>query len=1039
MTSAPPIDLEALRAQLEQQRGPQYWRSLDELADEPAFRAFARTQHPAADDALADPLRRRELLKVMAASFALGGLSACTRQPVEKILPYAKNPEHQPPGEPRFFATTMVGPNGPIGLLAESHQGRPIKVEGNPEHPASGGTTDAFCQASVLELYDPDRSQVVERAGQISTWNDFFGVLGAHLEQHQDQGLGLRVLSRTIQSPTLARMRAEFLLAYPEARWVQYEPCGRDAVRAGAELAFGRDAEAQLQLASTDVIVALDADFLTRGPGALVHAREFAKRRAVDGDAPTPARLYALESSWTVTGSKADHRLGLRPTEVVRAAQLLAARVGVEVQDAKPATPAESALVSFVDAVAQDLKDHAGRSVVVAGPDAPAYVHALAHAVNAQLGNAGKTVTYTAPAAEVPEDGFESLAALTDEIRANGVHTLLILDGNPVYDAPRELEFGRALEQVGLLAHLSLLHDETSSRCHWQLPEAHYLEAWGDARAFDGTASLTQPLIAPLYAGRSAIEVVARLLGAQANDGYELVRETWRDWLRSGDFETFWAQSLHVGVLAGTPFRPLALQAKTTVAAGAILARLDGAAAGPNDSGDPQPGDAVASLELRLRPDPTVWDGRYANNGWLQELPKPISLVTWDNGLYVGPELAEQLELASGDVVEITCPSTSATVVTATAWILPGQPSGTVELALGYGRRYAGRVGSGRGTDAYPLLSRSGSMALTGVSLRRTGAQETLACVQDHSSMEGRDLVRSAPLAAFLATGAAAAAHAAGDHAGDGHAADGHGEGHGEHGHPSLLESRLSEDEYGWGMTIDLNACTGCNVCVIACQAENNIPVVGKDEVIRGREMHWIRVDRYFGGDPVSPSVFHQPVPCMHCENAPCEVVCPVAATTHSPEGLNEMTYNRCVGTRYCANNCPYKVRRFNFFQYADYETESLKLLNNPEVTVRFRGVMEKCTYCVQKISRARIQSKREDRRIADGEIITACQSVCPSQAIVFGDVHDPTTRVSQLKAQPRNYGLLEELNTVPRTTYLSAVTHPNPLLTAPASEDEEA
>jgi Fe-S-cluster-containing dehydrogenase component len=648
----------------------------------------------------------------------------------------------------------------------------------------------------------------------------------------------------------------------------------------------------------------------------------------------------------------------------------------------------------------RDLQQHRGSSVVIVGEGQPPVVHALAHVMNAALGNVGSTLVYTAPVEAQPVDHIASLRELVQDMEAGRVEILVILGGNPVFTAPADLRFAEHLSKVKLRAHLSLYHDETSILCHWHLPATHPLESWSDARAYEGTATILQPLIAPLYDGRSAHEVLAALLGQPGRSSHDLVRDYWRSQRPTEDFEVFWQTALHDGLIVGTAFppKPVTLRPDWMNQGGGQKQEL-GTADHPQST-NPQP------LEIVFRPDPTIWDGSFANNSWLQELPKPLTKLTWDNAALIAPATAERLHLANEEVVELQLQDRS---VRAPIWIMPGHAEDSVTVHLGYGRTRAGRVGDGAGFNAYALRTTTAPWHATGLEIRKTGLSYRLACTQHHYSIEGRPLVLSATLAEYQ-----------------------------EHPHivhelvhtpPSdmTLYPQYKYEGYAWGMAININACTGCSACVVACQAENNIPVVGKDQVIAGREMHWLRIDRYYKGDLDNPEAYFQPIPCMHCETAPCEPVCPVAATAHSAEGLNDMVYNRCVGTRYCSNNCPYKVRRFNFLQYADFETPSLKLLYNPDVTVRSRGVMEKCTYCVQRINAARIEAKKEDRGIRDGEVMTACQQACPTQAIIFGDINDAKSQVSQLKADPLNYPLLGELNTRPRTTYLAKLWNPNP------------
>ncbi len=984
------LDLAALRARLAGMQGKTYWKSLEELAETEEFQEFLHREFPRGASEWADAVSRREFLRLMGASLALAGLTACTRQPDEKIVPYVRAPEEIVPGEPLFFATAMPLGGFATGVLVESHMGRPTKVEGNPQHPASLGATDAFAQASVLTLYDPDRSQVVTNRGRISTWDAFLGAVSPELErQRTSKGAGLRVLTETVTSPTLAQQLRALRARFPLATWHRYEPIARDSVRAGARLAFGQDVDTHYRFDSADVILALDADFLGCGAASLRYARDFAAKRRVRAGQARMNRLYAVESTPSITGAIADHRLPMGAGEIEGVARGVARGLGM--QGVSPgATAASRADAEWTAAVVRDLKRHRGSSIVVAGEPQPPGVHALTHAVNDLLGNVGNTVTYTDPVEANPVGHVESLRELAREMEAGRVEVLVILGGNPVFTAPADILFAEHLSKVGFRVHVSLYDDETSARCHWHIPEAHYLESWGDARAYDGTVTILQPLIAPLYNGKSSHELLAALLGQPGRSSYEIVRDYWKGRRQSGDFEQFWRTTLHDGVMAGT-----ALPAKR------VSLRRVATKPPSNPPSAASPGPAIV-----FRPDPTIFDGRFANNGWLQELPKPLTKLTWDNTALVSPVGAERLGLSNGDVVELHFQGRA---VRAPIWIMPGQAEDAVTVHLGYGRTRAGRVGTGAGFNAYAIRTAGSPWFGSGLEIRKTGERYPLASTQHHHSMEGRHLVRVGTQEEFRKTPdfAQKMAH---DPA------------------PGLtLYPPHPYEGYAWGMAIDLSACIGCNACVVACQAENNIPVVGKAQVTRGRAMHWLRIDRYYAGSLDNPETYHQPVLCMHCEDAPCEIVCPVAATVHSDEGLNEMVYNRCVGTRYCSNNCPYKVRRFNFLQYADYDTPSLKLLRNPDVTVRTRGVMEKCTYCVQRISAARIQANKEDRPIRDGEIITACQAVCPTEAIVFGNINDLGSRVARLKAEPLSYGLLTELNTRPRTTYLARLSNPNP------------
>jgi molybdopterin-containing oxidoreductase family iron-sulfur binding subunit len=996
--SGPEIDLTGLRRRLAESTGRTYWKSLEELARTPQFLEFLHREFPEQASTFDDPEGRRGFLKMMGASLALAGLTACTRQPEEKIVPYVKPPEDVVPGRPLFFATAVTDGGYAKGVLVESHMGRPTKVEGNPDHPASLGATDVFGQASVLGLYDPDRSQTLTYLGEIRPWGSFLAGVKAALDgQRGTQGAGLRILTETITSPTLAAQIQELLAAFPAARWHQYDPVGADSVRAATAQATGAASEVVYDLAKADVVVCLDADFVGHGPANLPLIRAFTSRRRL-GVEQSPGgmnRLYVIESSPSLTGALADHRLGVRASEVEGLARALASGLGASAGGAPAGGPAPA---PWMAALVKDLQAHAGRSVVMAGAWQPAVVHLIAHGINEKLGNIGQTVSYAPSVEASPAAQTTSLRELVAAMDAGQVQTLLILAGNPAYDTPADLEFARRMDKVPLRIHHGLYDDETAERCHWHVPATHSLEAWSDARAFDGTVTLLQPLIAPLYAGcKSAHEVLAAFTSKPERSGYDIVRDYWKAQGVLGADEKAWQRALHDGVLAAP-----------------AVAK----AAGPAPSlAAPAPAPAAAAaqgLEIVFRPDASVRDGRFANNGWLQELPRPLTKLTWDNAALMSPRTAESLEVtieqtslgSYTDVVELRYRGRS---VKAPAWIVPGHPDGTVTVHLGYGRTRAGRVGTGVGFNAYALRTSDAPWFGGGLEVKKTGERHLLACTQDHWSMEGRNPVRAGTLEEYEKKP---------DYA---------KEQFEEPPRSLTLYPDFKYTGHAWGMAIDLNSCVGCNACTIACQAENNIPVVGKEQVGRGREMHWIRVDRYYSGGVENPETHHQPVPCMQCENAPCEVVCPVAATVHSDEGLNDMVYNRCVGTRYCSNNCPYKVRRFNFFLYADFDTPSLKLQRNPDVTVRSRGVMEKCTYCVQRINRARIDARNEGRPIKDGEIKTACQQACPGEAIVFGDINDPQSRVAKLKAEPRNYGLLAELNTRPRTTYLAHVKNPNP------------
>jgi MoCo/4Fe-4S cofactor protein with predicted Tat translocation signal len=1012
-SKAVPIDLEAVRSQLPQS-GAHVWRSLDEVAGTPEFQQYLHREFPTNAAEWLDPVGRRSFLKLMSASMALAGVTACTVQPQELIVPYVRQPEEEIPGKPLFFATAITQGGVATGLLVESHEGRPTKIEGNPDHPASKGATDLFAQGSVLTLYDPDRSKTILQLGEIRPWSAAMAAIrGGLLAQSSSKGAGLRILTETVASPTLAAQIQLVLAQHPNAKWIQWEPVNRDNARAGARAAFDQYLEPLYDLSKADVIVSLDADFLSSdGAHNLNYMRQFAARRRVEGSADNLNRLYVVESDYTVTGGKADHRLALKSSQIEGFARTVAAGAGVS--GVSGAAPAGSD--AFASAVAKDLAEHKGRAVVIAGDSQPPAVHALAHAINAAI---GAPVSYVATPEIVPTEQNAAFAELVSDMYADRVQMLVIVgESNPAHTAPADLKFAEALQhKVSLVVHSGLFVDETATLSHWHIPAAHYLEAWSDARTIDGTVSIVQPLIQPLYGGKSAHEVIATLTEKPERNGYDVVREYWQTNDPNGDaraaserraaaaktttpaspaspaaaFEKSWRKWLHDGFMAGSA----AIVATPTVAAD-VAARV------------PQAGTAIDGIEVNFRRDPTIYDGRYANNGWLQELPKPMSKLTWDTAAHISPAMAAERELHNGDVIAIQQDGRS---IHAPVFVMPGHAKDSITITVGYGRKYAGRLGSGLGVNAYELRG-SSSLFFGAATITSTGDDYDLAITQEHWAIEGRNLIRSATLEEFKKNPAFVREM--------------------EHGKEGRRISLYRDKEYRgqqWGMAIDMNACTGCMACVVACVAENNIPVVGKVQVKTNREMHWLRIDRYFAGNPEAPDVYMQPLPCQQCENAPCEVVCPVAATAHSAEGLNDMVYNRCVGTRYCSNNCPWKVRRFNFLLYQDWNTPQFKLQRNPDVTVRSRGVMEKCNYCVQRINAARIQSKREDRDIRDGEIVTACQAVCPTEAIIFGNINDPNSRVAKLKASPRNYTMLEDLNTRPRTTYLAAVKNPNPAL----------
>jgi len=998
------IDLAAVRAKLAKDGGKRFWQSLEELAETPGYRYKLENEFPENSEKEAEGIDRRGILKLMAASAAMAGLSACTKLPTEKIVPYVRPPEEIIPGKPLFYATSMTQSGVATGVLVESHMGRPTKIEGNPEHPGSLGGTDVFNQASILTLYDPDRSQTLIHEGRIESWAAFLTAIGNVRSQIAPRGTGLRILTETVTSPSLAAQIRGVLAQFPDAKWHQYEPCMRDAAYAGAVTAFGKPVNTVYHLDKADVIVSLDADFLTTGPGHTRYARDFSSRRAIEGPGSKLNRLYVVECTPSSTGSMADHRRPLRASEVEVFTRQLATEFGIASVGA-PENLTSPVPPAWTTALVRDLEKHRGACVVIPGEGQPTIVHALAHAMNASLGNAGKTVSYTEPIEANPMNQMNSLRDLVNDMNAGAVELLVMLGGNPVYDAPADFEFGPTLLKAKLRVHSGLYYDETAELCHWHVPEAHFLEAWSDARAYDGTVGIVQPLIAPLYQGRSAHELIAALAGDSGKSGHDIVRDYWKEQRPEKDkvFDAFWQKSLHDGVMAGTALAAISVSPRTDIGREPPAPALD-----------------KNALEIVYRPDPTIGDGRYSNNGWLQETPKTITRLTWDNAALVSINTARRLHLHHGQYMKLKIAGRE---VYAGVFADPGHPDDSITLHLGYGRRRAGNVGNGQGFNAYFLRTSGAPWMAGGLQLEDSGKKYYFAVQQYHYMMEEdghpadtesvnafrRDLIQVATLEEFQKDPNFAR----------------HPET--EPGEKLSLYPGFKSEGYAWGMSIDLNRCIGCNACVVACVSENNIAVVGKDQVARGRAMQWIRIDTYFRGNLETPEMYFEPLPCMQCENAPCEVVCPVGATSHSIEGLNEMTYNRCVGTRYCSNNCPYKVRRFNFLLYSDFKTPSLYGMRNPNVTVRSRGVMEKCTYCVQRINAAKIRSEEEDRLVRDGEIVTACQSAGPAEAIVFGNVNDPKSRVSKLKAQSRDYSLLDDLNTKPRTTYLARVRNPNP------------
>ncbi|MGH9341778.1 MAG: TAT-variant-translocated molybdopterin oxidoreductase [Acidobacteriota bacterium] len=972
-----------------------YWRSLERLLDSPAFPGQREDEFPEGASYPPDGISRRSWFRLMGASMALAGLATC-RRPEEAIVPYVNAPENVIPGIPRQYATTMPWGTSAYGLLVESHEGRPTKIEGNPLHPSSRGAANSWMQASILGLYDPDRLRNVNslaQAGQAAeaTWQDFADFWNqSSQELEASGGQGLAVIAEAYSSPTMARLVARFRQRFPNARWVTYEPAGDDNIYEGLRRAAGQAYRPVYHLERTSTILALDSDFLLTESENIANTRGFAAGRKVDGESDGMSRLYVVESSLSLTGANADHRLRLQSRSIPILLAALAQRLGVNLEgglaQAAAALP-DPELQGKLDLIADDLASSGGRSVLLAGRRQPPQVHALVFALNQALGAIGETVTLH-ELRDAEWGNTSDLASLAVEMGQGSISTLVVLGANPVYTAPVDLDFATVLEKVPNRIHLGSHLDETSEMAQWRLPQSHFLESWGDARAADGTLSVIQPLIAPLFDSRSSVELLAVLNGNPESNGYDLVRQTWQEGLLSGeDFESRWRKVLHDGVLEDSALPPVSAAFGAGPAGAEPIVQTDG-------------------LEVDFHLSPSLYDGRFANNGWLQELPDPVTKLTWDNAALVSPTTAEALEVKSGDIISLTCRGRK---IEAPVWIHPGQADGSISLALGYGRSSAGVVGSGVGFDAYQLRHSEVPYFDGSLQVEKTGNHYDFSQTQEHWSVEGRPLVREASLDEYRSR--------------PGFASEPDAELHGE----SLWDEREYTEGYQWGMAIDLGGCVGCNACVVACQSENNIPIVGKEQVRNGREMQWLRVDRYYSGDIENPQAVFQPVPCMQCENAPCEQVCPVAATVHDREGINAMVYNRCIGTRYCSNNCPYKVRRFNFFNYTKDTPELVQMAMNPDVTVRSRGVMEKCTYCIQRINESKIAARRENRLVEDGEIKTACQQTCPTNAIVFGNINDLNSEVSKVKKNNRNYVLLPELHNRPRTSYLAKIRNPNP------------
>jgi MoCo/4Fe-4S cofactor protein with predicted Tat translocation signal len=981
--------------------GKVYWRSLDELAGTPEFREFIQREYPQGASELDNGWSRRNFIQLMGASLALAGLAGC-RRPIEKVVPYVTQPEEITPGVPGYYATTMPFGISAHGLVVKTNEGRPTKIEGNREHPSSFGGTNIYHQAAILGMYDPDRSKRVMHKGAEDSWDNFVSYWRerfAHFSANQGQGLA--VLTESFNSPTLARLLSDFRKAFPKATVAAFEPISDENIYEGIRIATGKILQPVYSVSKAQVILSLDSDFLQTESENVMAMLGFADGRRVKSRNDEMNRLYVAESSLSVTGGMADHRLRIQSRRIGELALALSgelARLGIT-----PGLPVDAARPNlsesekkWVAAVARDLAGSRGKCLILAGRRQPSSVHALILALNQKLGNISNTISYRElPDALIPSRA--QLAGLAKSLAAGSIDTLVMLGGNPAYSAPADLEFEAALGKVPHSVQLASHVNESSRLVEWHIPEAHFLESWGDARSVDGTASIVQPMIEPLFGGKSAAEILALVGSGQDLRGYDIVQQTWKGLFPALSFENVWRKTLHDGVLADSALPEVKPDINGPSVAAIIKSNQP---VSTSQSGD--------TFEFIFTVS-NLYDGRFANNGWLQELPDPITRLTWDNVLSIGSADAKRLGLNNGDMARLEAGGRS---VELPVWIAPGQADKSIGLMLGYGQIGIGKIAEGVGVNVSRVRSLDSFDIGTGARLTSVGSSYDLASVQSQATMEGRPIVREATLEAYRK---------------------------GEEFRPTLIEhpplAPLWTDEhkydtgYQWGMSIDLNACTGCNACTIACQSENNIPIVGKEQVSNGRVMHWIRVDRYYSGAVETPEIVHQPVPCQHCENAPCENVCPVGATVHDSEGLNVQVYNRCIGTRYCSNNCPYKVRRFNFFNYTKDLPETVRMQQNPDVTVRSRGVMEKCTYCVQRISEAKITAKEEGRLVADGELLTACQQACPAKVIVFGNINDSQSKVAVLKKFDRDYAMLGELNVRPRTTYLAKIRNPNPEL----------
>ena len=993
-----------------------YWKSLKDISSEEDYNRFLKQSDHNEDNGLS----RRNFLSLIAASVALAGLEGC-KKPVQKIIPYVEAEIGTIPGIPKYYASTIPWKNNALGVVIENHDERPVKVEGNEKHPSTLGKSNAFSQASTIEMYDPDRARGVKYNGEKVDWSEY---LKFAKDINKGDGKGLAVLMQESSSPTIKSIQNDFKTKFPSASWVSYESVNNENLYKGIEKAFSKKLQPIYRLENAQIIVSLGSDFLGVDDNNIYNTRKFAQNRDIVDENSTMNRLYVAESSITSTGSSADHRLNIPQHEM----ESILAELSYELKKlglSVDANKVKSSNNLWIKAAAEDLMSNRGDSIILGGSQLSPEFHQLIALLNNQL---NAPVDYY-PLSLSQVSSLADFKSLCDDIKNNKIKNLIILGANPVYDSPADFNFGDLLKNVPNSVHLTNILDETSKLCSWNIAMTHYFECWGDAMSYDGFVSIVQPQIMPLFDSKSAIQVLTPLVYSKELSSYDTVKNVWKsDIVKSGNFEREWEKVLHDGLYKNTIIKKEQVRpsSKTSTAQLNNSIKLD-------DN----------KFEIVFNASSSVYDGRFANNGWLQEIPKPVTSLTWDNAALISIKVAKKLNIKNGQMIEIKIDNKS---IKLPAWITPGQNQKSISLELGYGREFEGRLGNGVGFNVYPLRMSSNPSYSLNASISVLDETYPLASTQDHHGLEedqyaapGFDKLSNNEVQSRIPE---LVKQSTLDYYKD---------------NPDWVQKKVEEHkpdkkrswadhsmynpepEYDyskgpqWGMSIDLTSCTSCNACSIACQSENNIPVVGKQQVMNGREMHWIRIDNYFAGDPDNPEMSTQSVACVHCELAPCETVCPVAATTHSSDGVNQMTYNRCLGTRYCANNCPYKVRKFNFYNYTRDLPEVVQMAMNPDVSIRFRGVMEKCTYCYQRVSAARISAENENRDIQDGDFQVACQQSCPADAIKFGDINDPNSAVSKAKRRNRDYALLAHLGTAPRTTYLAKIRNQNPKLSSNA------